>query len=83
VSIRNLRDKHLAHSLTRTSREKAGAVAPMKYGDERYVLEATMPLVEAIYCWVNGTSFSLDDSRAIDRENAKSLWEACSFNITR
>jgi hypothetical protein len=37
--------------------------------------------VEALYCWVNGTSFSLEDSRKIDRKNANALWEACTFNI--
>jgi hypothetical protein len=49
ASIMNLRDKHLAHSLSNTRREKAGPVPPVKYGDE----------------------------------NAKALWEACTFNITR
>jgi hypothetical protein len=83
-SIMNLRDKHLAHSLSGTRREqKAGPIPPMKYGDERDVLNATLPIVEALYCWVNGTSFSFEDSRNIDRNNAKALWEACTFNITR
>jgi AbiU2 len=82
ASIMNLRDKHLAHSLSETRRErKAGPVAPMKYGDEREVLNATLPIAEALYCWVNGTSFSFDDSRKIDRKNAAALWGACSFNI--
>jgi len=54
----------------------------MKYGDERDMLNATIPIVEALYCWVNGTSLSFEDSRKIDRENAKALWEACKFTIT-
>jgi hypothetical protein len=77
----NLRDKHLAHSLTETRREKAGPIAPMKYGDERRVLDDTLPIVEALYCWVNGRSFSFDDSRKIDRKNAMALWEGCKFTI--
>jgi hypothetical protein len=82
ASIMNLRDKHLAHSLAETRRErKAGPVAPMKYGDEREVLNATLPIAQALYCWVNGTSFSFDASRKIDRKNAEALWGACIFNI--
>jgi AbiU2 len=79
--IMNLRDKHLAHSLSHMRREKAGPIAPMKYGDEREVLNATLPIVEALYCWVNGRSFSFEDSRDIDRGNAEALWKVCSFNI--
>ena len=83
ASIMNLRDKHLAHSLTETRREKkVGLLPAMKYGDERDVLNATLPIAEALYCWVNGTSFSFEDSRNIDRKNAKALWEACTFKIT-
>jgi hypothetical protein len=33
-SIRNLRDKHVAHYLTETVQEKKGPVTPMKHGDE-------------------------------------------------
>jgi hypothetical protein len=84
ASIMNLRDKHLAHSLSETRREKrAGPLPPVKYGDERDILNTTLPIVEALYCWVNGTSLSFDESREIDRKNAKALWEACTFNIVR
>jgi hypothetical protein len=83
ASIMNLRDKHLAHSLSETRREKkVGPLPPVKYGDERDMLNATLPIVEALCCWVNGTSLSFDDSREIDRKNAKALWEACTFTIT-
>ncbi len=84
VSIMNLRDKHLAHSLMETRREKrAGPIAPMKYGDERAILSASTEIVEALYRWVNGTGFSFSDSREIDRKNAEALWSACTFNIER
>jgi hypothetical protein len=81
ASIMNIRDKHLAHSLSETRREKKGPLPPMKYGDERDMLDATLPIVEALYCWVNGTSLSFQDSREIDRKNARALWEACTFTI--
>jgi len=83
ASIMNLRDKHLAHSLSKTRREqKVGPISGMKYGDERHMLDATLPIVEVLYCWVNGTSLSFEDSREIKRKNANALWTACKFNIT-
>jgi hypothetical protein len=84
ASIMNLRDKYLAHSLTETIRErKVGTIDPMKYGDERSVLNASLPIVQALLCHVNGKSFDFEQSRHFDRENAKALWEACTFNIMR
>ena len=84
ASIMNLRDKYLAHSLTETRRErKNGSIDPMKYGDERQLLDASLPIVEVLYCWVNGTSFNFENSRKINRKNAKALWEACTFDIKR
>jgi hypothetical protein len=84
VSMMNLRDKYLAHSLEETRRErKVGPIDPMKYGDERAMLNASLPIVEALFCWVNGKSFSFEDSREIDRKNARALWDACTFNIER
>jgi hypothetical protein len=79
--IMNLRDKHLAHNLAHTRREKGGPVSPMKYGHEREILEATLPIVEALYRCINGTSFSFEDSRKIERKNAKALWDACVFQV--
>jgi hypothetical protein len=83
TGIMNLRDKHLAHSLSHTRREqKTGPIPPMKYGDEREVLSQTLPIVEALFCWVNGKSLSFDDSRETDRRNAAALWTRCTFNVT-
>jgi hypothetical protein len=84
VGIMNLRDKHLAHSLSQTRREqKSGPVAPMEYGDEREVLFSSLPIVEAFFCWVNGKSFSFADSREIDQRNARALWHGCKFAVLR
>ena len=79
ASIMNMRDKHLAHSLETTRREKDGPVQPMKYGDETALLNASIPIVERLYCWVNGTSFSIENSQAIDQNNAEALWTGCKF----
>ena len=75
----NIRDKHLAHSLETTHREKNGPVQPMKYGDETALLNASMPIIERLYCWVNGTSFSIENSQKIDQHNAEALWTGCKF----
>jgi hypothetical protein len=88
-SMMNLRNKYLAHSLTETRRDRArrerkdGSIDPMKYGDERQLLNDSMPIVQALFCWVNGKSFNFENSREINRENAKALWEACTFDIKR
>jgi hypothetical protein len=79
ASLRNHRDKYLAHSLRSTRREKDGPVVPLKYGNETTVLEKSLPIIEALYCWVNGTSISLTDSQESDRRNALALWGACTF----
>lgn len=79
ASIMNIRDKHLAHSLETTRREKNGSVQPMKYGDETELLNATIPIVVDLYCWVNGTSFSIENSQEIDQRNAEALWTGCKF----
>jgi hypothetical protein len=63
--------------------EETRSVDPMKYGDEREILDASLPIVEALHCWVNGASFSFEDSREIDRENAQALWSRCVFEIER
>ena len=83
ASVMNLRDKHLAHSLTTTRREKRAPVQPMKFGDETDLLNASIPIVERLYCWVNGKGFSIGDSQEIDQKNAEALWNGCKFSILR
>jgi hypothetical protein len=83
ASVMNLRDKYLAHSLERTRREKHGPIQPMKYGDETSLLEASMPIVERLYCWVAGKSFSIEQAQEIDQANAEALWNGCKFNVLR
>ena len=83
ASIMNIRDKHLAHSLETTRREKNGPVQPMKNGDETELLNASIPIIERLYCWVNGTSFSIENSQKIDQNNAEALWTGCTFSDLR
>jgi hypothetical protein len=83
ASAMNLRDKHLAHSLTTTRREKRAPVPPMKFGDETNLLNASIPIVERLYCWVNGKGFTISDSQEIDQKNAEALWNGCKFSVLR
>ncbi len=81
-SIRNLRNKHVAHYLTQTIAEKNGEIiAPMKLGDEKPVLEASLRIIELLYCWVNGVGISFEQSQKIDKKCAEELWNNCKFEI--
>lgn len=80
-SIRNLRDKHVAHYLTETVEEKKGPVTPMKHGDEVPVIDAAISVVETLNSWVNQVGLSFKDARTIDHKCANALWGACSFKI--
>lgn len=83
AALRNLRNKHLAHSLSITRDEKKGPVGVVKPGDERELLEVTCSIVEKLYLWVNGVSFSVADSREIARSNVHALWGGCRFDVLR
>jgi hypothetical protein len=53
----------------------------MKHGDETPVLDASIGIVQSLYCWVNGVSLSFKDSQAIYQKCADGLWQACTFKI--
>jgi hypothetical protein len=53
----------------------------MKFGDETDLMKRSTPIVEKLYCWVNGISFSVSDSQMIDQENATALWMGCKFTV--
>ena len=55
----------------------------MKLGDETELLNLSIPIIERLYGWVNGKSFSIENSRAIDMENAGALWKGCKFKVLR
>ena len=83
-STRNLRNKHLAHSLSRTKHEKKTKRIPrMKYGYERKILLKSLPIVETLHRWINGKSFCFAKSQENARKNAEALWTRCTFDIQR
>jgi AbiU2 len=83
TSVVNARDKHLAHSLTKTHREKHAPVPPMKNGDETDLLNASIPIVERLYRGITNRGFSIKDSQEIDQKNADALWNGCKFDVLR
>lgn len=83
TSVMNMRDKHLAHSLEETRREKSGPVEPMQSGDETDLLNGSIPIIEKLLNWVNGKSFSIADSQQIDQANAEAPWRGCTIKVLR
>lgn len=82
-SVRNLRDRDLAHALEKTRAETKATVAPMKYGDEKELLSATTLVMEDLYLWITGTKFDLEENRRLQRGRAEALWGNCNFSIPR
>jgi len=83
AGLRNYRDKHLAHSLASTRRERRGPIPPPKRGYADTLFNCSSPIVERLYCWVNGTSFSMENSRGVARDYAEALWRGCRFTVER
>jgi hypothetical protein len=81
-SLMNARDKHIA-SLNEARRERCGPIAPIRIGDETDLIERSIPIVERLYRWINGISFSIRESQRIDQDNAEALWKGCTFNVLR
>jgi AbiU2 len=79
--IANERDKHLAHSLESTRREKTGPIRPMKYGDETELLNKTFAIAEALHNGINQTSYSFADSQKIHKRQSKALWEGVEIKV--
>jgi hypothetical protein len=80
-SMRTLRDKNVAHNLVETADIGVEQISPLKYGDEHAIFDQTLSIVQTLHSWVNGTGFSMKDSRAIDRKCAEALWSGCTFEI--
>jgi hypothetical protein len=80
-SVKNMRDKSLAHSLTATRLELREPVAPMKYGDERWLFDESIAVVDGLHTAINSAGFMWESARETARRNARTLWEGCQFTI--
>ena len=81
-SVLNIRHKYLAHSLTQTRLERKASVHPIKYGDEAWLFEETLKIVDGLHIGINGAGFAWDSARQIARRNAEALWNSCTFTVT-
>jgi len=78
-SIKNFRDKHIAHALSATRKEKAIGPIPLPARRaEIDLLKTTVDLVHTFYCWVNGTDFDFETSFEIRQRHAEALWKGCT-----
>ncbi len=78
-SIKNFRDKHIAHALSATKKEKAiGPIPVPARRAEIDLLKTTVDLAHTFYCWVNGTDFDFETSFEIRKGDAEALWKGCT-----
>jgi hypothetical protein len=80
-SVKTMRDESLAHSLTATRLENREPVAPMKYGDERWLFDESLAVVDGLHTVINGSNFMWENARETARRNSRTLWEGCRFTI--
>lgn len=81
-SLRNFRDKNIAHSLTTSRAESRGTVfSTPKYGDERFLVTVSATVLRCLYLGISNTDFNFRNSRRIARRRATSLWTGCRFEI--
>ncbi len=76
---------YIAHHLESTRSERDGRkhVQP-KWQGVWNIQQMSIWMIETLYCWVNGTSFSLDDDcRRIASDNASDFWGNAHFNPER
>jgi len=82
-AMRKFRDAYIAHNLTlpEPDMKTEEKVAPVRYGEERALLEDTVAVADALHCGLNGTSFDWEGSKQIARGNAAALWDNCAFHV--
>ena len=75
------RHSYIAHNLDMPdpSSDDEGSVEKLKYGDETFVLDATVSVADALHRGLNRTAFDWKGSRDMARRNAQALWDQCSF----
>jgi len=81
--LMNWRDKHIAHNLEKTRREKTSAIDidPPKIRTLHTFLRRGQCVVNVFHLSLNQTGFDWNGAREMADRNAKTLWSGCSFNI--
>lgn len=81
-SVKNARNKYLAHTLESTREERRSVVAPMNHGDEGALLDRTLRIAGKLQLAIAGGNVEWEDVRRIARREAQALWGSCRFAIT-
>lgn len=80
-SLRNFRDKHVAHSLVKTNLERKGRVVPTRYGDEVKLFETSIEVVNELNYVVCNEGFAWTIAREQTQRHSRALWSGCRLNI--
>ena len=76
-AARDFRNTFLAHALT----EKQHPQLTTQYGDERLLLEKTVPIVDDLYLSVSQSGFDWSGAKDISKRYAEALWHGCTFEV--
>ncbi|WP_375568691.1 hypothetical protein ABWH92_12095 [Ahrensia marina] len=78
--VKEVRDAHIAHSLTR----QTGKEPQMKYGHESELVAKAAEIIESLYNIVNGVGFDLSgDVQKNAKERAANFWAHIEFKAPR
>ena len=78
-AARDFRDLNLAHHLTEDARKNPDLQA--MFGDERRLLEITLPIVENLDLGIRDRSTPWQEVRDIAKRCAQALWNGCQFQV--
>jgi len=80
LALIDMRNHHVAHNLSAGAKKKAHH-ATSKYGDENWLLELSIRIVDRLNLGVCGSSFGWDDSRRIAEKQARAFWNGVTIEV--
>ena len=80
-SLRNFRDKHIAHALVETKAEKKGKVETPRHGHEAELFEASVDIVNDLLYVLTNASFHWAEARKQTARCSGALLSRCKLNI--
>ncbi len=79
ATIQRMRHKAVAHAGFEPRRNKPSRPSFI-LGDEEWLIEQSIYVLQRLYAGINGTSYSFEDSRLIYRRQAKGFWSNLDFS---
>lgn len=80
-SVRDYRDKNIAHALSSEFTKPKSPERKAKYGDEKVLFDITIDVVDKLHLAVNGTGFAWDDAVKIETRNAEAFWHGVRVEV--